>query len=153
MNTARRIELLRAVPLFALLDDATLRDLAEVAAPYDVPPDARLLAAGEPADGALVVETGQVRLIGRGFAPEGTIMGPGTLIGARALVIPIRNGFDVDTITPVRLLTFTRAAFLDVLSAHPAAARPVRRHFVLMLRHMTEALGSLGLGDPPPSKG
>lgn len=144
MIPARRIELLRSVALFALLDDAPLRALAAVAGDIEAPAGTRLLATGEPADGGVLVASGRVQLSGPGFGPEGWIAGPGTLIGARALVIPIRNGFDADTLTPVRLLLFTRAAFLDVLAAHPEAARPIRRQFALALGHLGGALAELG---------
>lgn len=153
MSLARRIELIRSVPLFQLLDDTALRALAGVAAEVAAPAGVRLQAAGEPADGGYLVESGRVHLTGRAFGPEGLTSGPGTLVGARALVIPVRNGFDVDTLTPVRLLVFTRAAFLALLAEYPDAARPLRRQFARVLGHMSGALTDLGQTLLSPGSG
>ncbi len=143
MSLARRMELIRSVAPFALFDTAALRAVAEIADAATLPAGTRLFRTGEPAGGALLVESGEVRLAGPGLGPAPVIAGPGTLIGIRALVIPVPAAFDADAITAVRLLALPRVAFLEVLAAHPSAARPVRRHFALALRHMTDALDDL----------
>lgn len=140
MSLARKLDLIRSVSLFSQIEPAPLRQLAEVAAELSVPAGTRLLAAGEPADGACIVEAGEVHLTGPGCGVDGLMVGPGTLIGARALIIPARNVFDADCPGPVRLITLTRAAVMDVLTAHPDAARPLRRHFAREMQTFTETL-------------
>src|SRR5919199_5693497 len=76
-------ERLRALPLFAGLDDEQLDRLASCTSSFDAPAGQALIERGKPGSGLFVLEQGRAVV----EAPEGTReLGPGAVFGERSLL-------------------------------------------------------------------
>jgi CRP-like cAMP-binding protein len=116
---------LRALPLFAELDDEQLDRLAASTSEFDAPAGQALIERGRPGSGLFVLEEGQAIV----EAPEGTReLGPGDVFGERALL-----GEDgertarVRAQTAVRCLAISRPELEAVLGADAAFAERLRQ--------------------------
>ena len=87
MNSAvTEIAFLRAIPLFAALDDDGLRRVAAVSVELDIPAGQTLVHAGDPGSGIFVILSGTAIVEARG---ETMIeVGPGEFVGELALLVP-----------------------------------------------------------------
>jgi NTE family protein len=91
---------LRALPLFADLDDEQLDRLAAGTSEFEAPAGRALIERGKPGSGLLVLEEGQAVV----EAPEGRReLGPGDVFGERALL-----GEDIERTARVRAQTDVR---------------------------------------------
>ena len=85
------ISFLERIPILRRLGAAALRILAIGAEAHDVPAGQVLFTAGEPADGAYIVQRGSFTLtLEKSDQPE-VIAGPGTLLGESALLTETRR--------------------------------------------------------------
>ena len=116
---------LRAIPLFADLDDAELDRLAEQTSEFDAPPGRALIERGRPGSGLFVLEEGRATV----EAPEGMHeLGPGDVFGERSLF-----GEDGDrtarvrALTDVRCLAIARPEIERVIADHPAVGERLRQ--------------------------
>jgi CRP-like cAMP-binding protein len=116
---------LRALPLFAALDDEQLDRLAAATSEFDAPAGQALIERGRPGSGLFVLEQGQAIV----EAPEGRReLGPGDVFGERALL-----GGDgartarVRAQTDVRCLAIARTDLEQVLGADAAFAERLRQ--------------------------
>jgi len=118
-------ERLRALPLFAEVDDEELDRLAAYTSEFDAPAGQALIERGRPGAGLFVLEQGQAIV----EAPEGTReLGPGDVFGERSLF-----GEDgertarVRAQTDVRGLAIARAELERLIAERPVIGDRLRR--------------------------
>jgi CRP-like cAMP-binding protein len=118
-------ERLRALPLFADLDDEQLDRLAAGTSEFDAPAGRALIERGKPGAGLFVLEEGQAVV----EAPEGRRgLGPGDVFGERALL-----GDDgqrtarVRALTDVRCLAIGRPELEQILAEDARLAERLRQ--------------------------
>ncbi len=116
---------LRALPLFADLDDAQLDRLAAVTTELNAPAGQALIERGRPGSGMFMLEEGHAVV----EAPEGhRELGPGDVFGERALL-----GEDIDRTarvraqTDVRCLAIGRVEIEQLLAEEPRLADRLRQ--------------------------
>jgi CRP-like cAMP-binding protein len=111
---------LRALPLFADLDDAQLERLAAATTEFEAPAGQALIERGRPGSGMFVLEEGQAIV----EAPEGTReLGPGDVFGERALLgEDTERTARVRAQTDVRCLAIARPELERLLAEDPRVA-------------------------------
>ena len=120
MTGANRTARLRAIPLFAGLDDAALERIAEIATEVEARRGQVLTRANDPGAGMFVVEDGTVAVELRSRTVE---FGPGEFFGELSLLVPdARRIARVRATTDARLLAVSRTDFAAVLESAPRLA-------------------------------
>jgi CRP-like cAMP-binding protein len=109
---------LRAIPLFAELEDDVLDRIAGIAVELQVPAGQVLARPDDPGSGMFVIEEGTVNVEARGGK---TIqLGPGEFVGELALLAPDSTRVArVRAKTPVVCLAISRADFAELLESEP----------------------------------
>jgi CRP-like cAMP-binding protein len=112
---------LRALPLFADLDDDALRRVSELAVELDIPAGQVLVHAGDPGSGLFVILSGTAAIEARG---EPLIeVGPGEFVGELALLVPeATRSARVRANTDVRCLAIFAEDFRELLADEPRIA-------------------------------
>ena len=133
MRPAEQLDDLRAVPLFADLDDDALARVADAATEFDAPSGHVLVHPHGPASGMFILREGSVTVEARGREVE---LGPGEFFGELALLVPdaVRSA-RVCAKSPIRCLAIDRRAFERLLEAEPRLA-------VSMLRVLARRLAA-----------
>nr|WP_255720200.1 Crp/Fnr family transcriptional regulator [Acuticoccus kalidii] len=113
---------MRNAPFLRVLSDDALKLLAFASDPVNLKPRQSLFEAGEPAEGAVLVLGGQLRLYGmaNGVAPR--VAGVGQLIDELALVVPTQRSVSAVAQTTCELLLLPRSQMLKILDEYPDAA-------------------------------
>jgi CRP-like cAMP-binding protein len=116
---------LRAVPLFADLDDEQLDRLAAATSEFDAPAGQALIERGRPGSGLFVLEEGHAIV----EAPDGRHeLGPGDVFGERALLgEDIARTARVRAQTDVRCLAIARPELEQVLAENEQLADRLRQ--------------------------
>lgn len=116
---------LRALPLFADLDEAQLARLADATSEFEAPAGRALIERGRPGSGMFVLEEGQAIV----EAPEGTReLGPGDVFGERALLgEEVERTARVRAETDVRCLAIARPEIERLLAEDPRVADRLRQ--------------------------
>jgi len=116
---------LRALPLFADVDDAQLERLAAATSEFHAPAGQALIERGRAGSGIFVLEQGQAVV----EAPEGKrIIGPGDVFGERALLgDDIERTARVRAETDVRCLAISRPEIERLLAEDPRIAERLRQ--------------------------
>jgi CRP-like cAMP-binding protein len=147
LGTAR---LLRRVPLFRAVPDASLREVAAEGALRIVGAGRRVVAELEPGDEALVVLRGTATATVGGLGGEPPLpladVGPGDCIGEMALFTGELRSATVTATTRMLLLALDRAQFEALLRRHPPAAAHLAA--VLAARHRANARVLATVLDP-----
>lgn len=120
------IAFLEHVPLLRQLGGAALRILAIGAETFAVERGQVLFAAGEPADGAFIVQRGSFDLRPAPPAEGEAVAGPGTLLGQSALLAQTRRPATATAREPAVVMRISRAMFLKMLEGYPEAAFRLR---------------------------
>ena len=120
------LELLRALPVCAGLDEEALRGLSMLSHECDFAHGAWLLRQGEPADFAYAITHGEVAVLrtlpgGGELALAG--VGAGDLVGEIGLLAAAHRIASVRALTPVHAIKFERAVFTAACRMRQAAAR------------------------------
>jgi MFS family permease len=115
----RRLELLRAVPIFAPLPEATLEQLALGLEMVEAPAGETIFQQGDHGDRFYVVDDGMVEVHLDGRAP--TELGPGEFFGEIALLREVPRTTTVRAGTDVRLYALYRDAFIPAVTGHAAS--------------------------------
>jgi CRP-like cAMP-binding protein len=112
---------LRALPLFADVDDAHLERLAAATSEFQAPAGQALIERGRAGSGMFVLEEGQAIV----EAPEGTRqLGPGDIFGERALLgEDLERTARVRAQTDVRCLAIARPEIERLLAEDPRVAQ------------------------------
>jgi CRP-like cAMP-binding protein len=118
-------ERLRAVPLFAHLDDERLDRLAAATSEFDAPAGRALIERGRPGSGIFVLEEGRAIV----EAPEGRReLGPGDVFGERSLLAEdIERTARVRAETDVRCLAIGRAEIEELVKEDSRVADALRQ--------------------------
>ena len=117
---ADRTAQLRAVPIFAELDEPALERVAALATEVEFPAATVLIERDQPASGMFVILNGQAKVHLRGTAVE---LGPGEFVGELSLLAhDLRRTARVSAATPVRCLAIARADFADLIESEPRIA-------------------------------
>jgi voltage-gated potassium channel len=111
---------LRAVPLFAEVDDAGLARIAQVASAFDVPAGHVLTERGQVGSGMFVILEGSVEVEVPSSAP--VIVSAGDFVGELSLLADTERVARVRAASPVRGLAIARTAFLELLDEEPRIA-------------------------------
>jgi CRP/FNR family cyclic AMP-dependent transcriptional regulator len=119
------VEDLRAMPLLASLDEATLADTARRARRCTFRPGQQILLEGEQPPGLFFVQRGRVRL--SRTAPDGreqvlAMVAPGELFNLVPLFDGDPNPSTARAMSPVTCLLLPRADFIALLRRHPDLA-------------------------------
>lgn len=132
------IRALARLSLFAGFEPEALRLIAFAAQPLKFAAGDVVLRCGEPSDGAYLVLSGSLKLEGgQGAVDEGKIIGPGVLIGGRALLTPTQNSVSAVAQQDTAALKISRDLLGRVLEEFPSSA-------VNMKRAVTDELRLLG---------
>lgn len=131
------IEHIRAIPLFADLDDVALGHILERAADFDVPAGYVLVQPNREATGMFVIEEGTAVVEAGEHEFE---RGPGDSIGELALLTPgaLRVAL-VRAKTPLKGLAISRRVFAELLERHPGMAIPLLQTLARRLAEATNA--------------
>jgi CRP-like cAMP-binding protein len=122
MNSAvTEIAFLRALPLFAALDDDGLRRVAALSVELDVPAGQTLVHAGDPGSGMFVILSGKAIVEARGEAM--IEVGAGEFVGELALLVPeATRSARVRAMTDVHCLAIFAGDFRQLLEDEPRIA-------------------------------
>jgi CRP-like cAMP-binding protein len=123
------VVLLERVPTLRLLGGAALRMVAIGSEQRDIIRGDPLFKQGDDADSGFVVQRGAFR-IDDGAGAE-IIVGPGTLIGELALVVPMKRPASATALEYSSVIRITRSLFQRVLESDPAAAVQLRDEFAV----------------------
>jgi CRP-like cAMP-binding protein len=96
---------LKEIPVFAALDDDTLRSVATFATETSVPAGKHLLNEGDYAYELMAIEEGEAEVVRGG--ERLAVLGPGDFFGEMALLEKTLRTASVIAITPMRLLTLS----------------------------------------------
>jgi CRP-like cAMP-binding protein len=119
------VERLRAIPIFAGLDEAALQRLSVECAEVEAPAGHVLVQAREPGSGLYVVEEGTVAVE---YRDESIELGPGDFFGELSLLVEdATRSARVRALTPVRCLAVGRAEFTELLESEPTVALTMLR--------------------------
>jgi CRP-like cAMP-binding protein len=144
MRLEEIIALLRALPLFARVDQDALRLLAFSAIQRQLRPGDVLFRRGEMSDGGYLVASGAIVLDrADDGSPSPYVFGPGTLIGQRALFAPVERPASAIAREPSILLALSRDLMTKVLDAHPQSARILHEALAAETRAFTARLERL----------
>jgi len=155
------IELLRALPVCAGLDEEALRGLSMLSHECDFAPGAWLLRQGEPANFAYAITHGEVAVLrtlpgGGELALAG--VGAGDLVGEIGLLAAAHRIASVRALTPVHAIKFERAVFTAACRMRQAAARTMLHALLaqlcqtmrLLTEQMAEHLPAASAWAPSP---
>jgi len=120
------IAFLERIPILRRLGAAGLRILAIGAESYALEVGQVLFNAGEPADGAYVIQRGAIILKPDKPGERGVIAGPGTLLGEIALLTPVKRPATAIARDSSTVLRISRSMFLRMLDGYPDAAQRIR---------------------------
>lgn len=126
MADSDRTARLRAIPLFADLEDTALRRVAAIATELELPEGRVLIERDQPGSGMFVIEEGAVTV----ELPAQTLeLGPGEFVGELSLLVDgATRAARVQTARPTRCLAISRVDFAQLLEDDPkigAAMLPV----------------------------
>lgn len=120
MTGSDRIPRLRAIPLFAALDEEVLERVADLCTEVDAHPGQVLTRANDPGAGMFVVEAGSVAVELRSRT---LTLGPGQFFGELSLLVPDATRIArVRATGDARLLAIARADFAALLEDEPRLA-------------------------------
>ena len=112
---------LEKFPLLAQLDDAEREAVADELEPLELAAGSPLFRAGEPADGALFVAEGRVR-VHSSRAGLDAEFGAGEALGTLSLVVEGPREATAETLSPTRIWRLSRSGYRHLAEVAPAAA-------------------------------
>ncbi len=142
--------LLKNIPIFAELDDASLERLAERCVARSFGAGYLLFNAGEPCRGLYMIESGHVRIYRT--SPDGReqvlhVEGPGRPVAELPLLDGGAYPASAVTTEPSRLLFLSRADFEHVYRTNPDVAQAIIRGLGRRLRHLVHLTETLAFRD------
>ncbi len=129
MELLKEAETLRKVPLFAKLDSSKLKLLAFTSQSVTFENGEILFRAGDPADAAYVVLSGEVEIVAeadQGDVVYGTL-GPNQLIGELAVISKTQRTATLRAKGVLQVLRIGDEAFLKLVTENPDVALEVMR--------------------------
>jgi CRP-like cAMP-binding protein len=132
------------VPTLSVLERSALRILAIGAESRYVHGGEVLFHAGEAADAAYLVQEGSFSL-----RPDdqndrhGATVGPGTLLGELALIVPSQRPATATALEPSTVIRISRGLFLKMLEGYPDVAQRIRDSMIDRVEQWTHELGNV----------
>jgi CRP-like cAMP-binding protein len=123
VRSATKVDLIRAVPLFAGLSKSELAKVASIADEIDLPADKVLIREGERGREFYVLLEGEVEVTRKG--DKLATRGSGEFFGEIALVSSLARTATVTTRTPARALVIRDVDFRALVQRTPAIALKV----------------------------
>ncbi|MFG1376407.1 cyclic nucleotide-binding domain-containing protein [Xanthobacter autotrophicus] len=148
MSIEKDIALLREVTTFDMLNSEALRLLAADARTETLARGETLFRMGEIADCAYVIASGHIRLVDDRKADAPRLLkevGPGTLIGETALIVPTPRPVTAVAADEVQVLKIPRTVFVAMLERFPDATAKMRRAIAKRLEDTIRALDTVRL--------
>jgi len=133
-------------PSSATLDGATLDALAAIAERRSLTAGEFLFREGDPAGFLFVVESGGLEVRKRGDDGTEVIvreLGPGELGGLTSMYVEKTRSATLRATGPATVITLPRAAFLDVVGAHPGLSHALLSHLGQKIRSKTQQVATL----------
>lgn len=131
----REIEVLRAVPSFALLPLLVVEQLARSLEPVTVNAGDVVVAQGDPGDRYFLIESGSAEVLGDDVTI--TQLKPGDGFGEIALLRRVPRTATVRALTELHLLSLSSDRFLAALTLYPPSAAAVSAQAEQLLRRYT----------------
>ncbi len=130
------IDVLRATPLFAGLDEADLERLAATTEPMRVPAGDLLITEGDPGDSMFIVTAGELEVTKRAGTSELPLarVGPGAIQGEMAAIEGRPRTASVRALTDAEVIRIPREGLLALLDSGPDAAIALLRTVLERLR-------------------
>ena len=116
---ARRVELLRAQPLFAPLSLATIEHLAGSMRPVTFESGSWLMREGEEGDRYLLIDRGEAHVTRLGESIGR--LAPGDGVGEIALIHDVPRTASIQAATPIEAFSLERDDFLEAVTGHTAS--------------------------------
>jgi len=138
LRANKKIELIRAGPLFEHCSKADLQRIAQIADEIDLPAGKVLIREGERGREFFVLAGGEVEVRRKGR--KVATLGPGSFFGEMALLSKMPRTATVTAVTPLDVLVITDRAFLDLLDKLPEL-------WVKVARALAERVGADELND------
>jgi CRP-like cAMP-binding protein len=141
-----RTEALRAIPLFASLEESGLQEIADLLIDRKFPKDAVIFEDGSIGDYMYVIRSGEVKVTkmsedGREKILE--ILGEGEFFGEMALLDRQPRSASVKTTRPCTLLALSRQDFSALLRRDPDISLELIRELVRRIREADEQIRGL----------
>ncbi|MEM0907850.1 MAG: cyclic nucleotide-binding domain-containing protein [Pseudomonadota bacterium] len=143
MSLARTLAVMRKAPFLSALGDEGLKLLAFGIDPINLKPRQSLFEAGEPAEHAIMVLGGQLRLIpdADNFAP--TVCSVGDLVDEMALLVPMERSASAIAQTSCEVIPLPRTQMLRILNEYPDAAQRLQRAIASRTNQFVDELTAL----------
>ena len=126
------LDLLRRVPIFAELPQATLERIASRVAPEIYDAGAVIFRQGDPGERFYIVESGTIEIDVDGQSVG--VFGPGTSFGEIGLLRNVPRTATAVTRTPVRLAAVDGPAFVEAVTGHRPSAQAAEHVVAARLR-------------------
>ena len=146
----RKIDILKAVPLFGTLDDAQLDRVAGLSAEVRYARDQIILQQDEPGDALYILIEGRVKVVLYGEDGREVILSTlrdGDFFGEMALIDGGPRSASVVAVEESRLVRIRREPFLGLLREHPELCLRILESTTRRLRVADGRIGSLALMD------
>jgi CRP/FNR family cyclic AMP-dependent transcriptional regulator len=137
------VETLRAVPLFASLDDESADQLCDYLSIRDYPSSSIVFRNGDPGDAMYVIDEGKVRISitdADGHMITLAELGPGDFFGEMALIDGRGRSADATVLEQTRLAELTREDFLRFIEHDPTVTLELLTALARRLRRTDELL-------------
>jgi CRP-like cAMP-binding protein len=142
--------LLSRVPIFASLEEATLRRLAELCRTRTFKRGEVLFHEGDPGNALYLIESGQVKIVLVSDEGEETILnvqGPEECLGELAMIDGAPRSATAVALDRVQALALYREDFLALVAQHPPVALAVMGGLAGMVRRLSSQVQDLMLLD------
>lgn len=148
MGVFLKHELLRSIPYFSGLDEATLEALARVAVRRRYDAGQMIFVEGEPCAGLFIVERGRVKIFK--LSPGGReqilrIFEAGEGFNDVAVLDGGPNPANVTALEPTSVLIIDRPSMVDLLERSPALSKAVIENLASRARHLVSLVEDLSL--------
>lgn len=147
---ARKIAILKAVPLFATLDDDQLGRVVGLSSDVRFDREQIILQQDEPGDALYILIEGRVKVVLYGEDGREVILSTlrdGDFFGEMALIDGGPRSASVVAVEDSRLVRIRRAPFLGLLREHPELSLRILEALTRRLRVADGRIGSLALMD------
>ena len=150
MATTVSTAVLKAVPLFASLQEEQLRMLTTMVSRRSAARGTTIMAGGDATDSLYIVLSGRLKVMmsdSDGKEVILTILGPGEIFGEMGLIDDEPRSASVVSIEPCELLSLSKRDFKRCMAENHEMAMHVMRGLVKRLREADRKIGSLALLD------
>ncbi|RJR51182.1 MAG: Crp/Fnr family transcriptional regulator [Desulfobacteraceae bacterium] len=142
--------MLKGIPLFSSLDEATLRHLDSVATKRSYQKNAILIHEGDETDQLYAILSGKIKVVvmdpgGREIVVN--LLCPGDCFGELAMIDGESRSATIITVEPTQVMTIHRADFLPLLSSNPELMFNLLKVLAKKVRAATRMVESLAFED------